>query len=67
MERAEPLERGARLLQLDRLADDVDDGELVLDLCCDACGRGDSLVSMTMGLSSLDRPIDVDSTPLSRA
>jgi hypothetical protein len=40
MERAEPLERGARLLQLDRLADDVDDGELVLDLCCDACGRG---------------------------
>ena len=36
VERAETLERGPRLLQRHRLADDVDDRELVLDFGCNA-------------------------------
>ncbi len=39
VERAEPLEGRARLLELDGLADDVDEIDLVLDGCSDACGR----------------------------
>src|SRR5438128_8656938 len=39
VEGAEPLERGSGLLQLDGLAHNVDDAELVLDLGCDACCR----------------------------
>ena len=40
VERAEPLERGAGLLQLDRLADELDEVRPVLDGSGDACGRG---------------------------
>ena len=36
VERAQALVRGPGLLQLDRLADDVDDAELALDFGCDA-------------------------------
>ncbi len=36
VERAQSLERGARLLQLDGLPDDVEDGQLGLDFGCDA-------------------------------
>ena len=68
VERAETLERGPRLLQRHRLADDVDDRELVLNLGRNAdcqpptsgpaplLRRGRSVPDMTEGLSSLDRP-----------
>jgi hypothetical protein len=36
MERAEPLERGPGLLELDRLADEIDDVQLFLDRGGDA-------------------------------
>ncbi len=66
VEGAQTLVGGAGLLQRDRLTDDVDDAELVLDFGCDADRQTDLLArrcsfrldhpDMDRGLSSLDKP-----------
>ena len=73
VERAETLERRAGLLELDRLADDVDDGQLALDFRSDPDGQpassnadGDAQLGPCQrapcaghrnGVSSLDTPV----------
>ena len=63
VEGAQALEGRARLLQLDRLADHVEDVQPTLDLCRNAAcrldrlpHRGREVPDMTVGLSSLDKP-----------
>ncbi len=58
VERAQALEGRAGLLQLDRLADHVDDVQPALDLCLDRACRLRCLPDMTVGLSSLDKPLE---------
>jgi len=48
MEGAEPLEGSARLLELDGLADDLDEIDLVLDGCSDASGRAGVLLGVCL-------------------
>ncbi len=86
VERAEPLEGRARLLQLHRLADHIDDVQPALDFACDPacrdprlrcppqfCTRQNAarfqpsqpdrdLSDMAVGLSSLDKPLRVNSS-----
>ena len=68
MERAEALEGRARLAQLDRLADQIDETELLLYLCGNSdrngLGSSENLAPDTrMALSSLDKASEVNSTP----
>jgi hypothetical protein len=59
VERAQPLEGGARLLQLDRLPHHVGDGEAALDLGDDADGHGRPFPS-----GPADKPTGNDCRPV---